>query len=78
MSERQEKPASEVERIKSFAQLLNNLLTAMIGGGLVAPSIAESYSIRPYGLRDALIGLAWLAAGAGLHLVVQTVLRRLD
>ena len=42
MSEGQEKGVSEIERIKSFAQPLNNLSTAIIGGGLIAPSIAES------------------------------------
>jgi hypothetical protein len=60
-------------RINLLATALNNVALAFIVAGFVAPAVTGQL---PSGWH-ALVTIAWIGLGVGIHLCAQLVLRRL-
>ena len=67
------------ERIKLLARALNTVAVASVVAALIAPAVSLllSGAATPGGGWWIAISLAWLVAGAVLHLAAQRVLGRL-
>jgi hypothetical protein len=67
----------ENERIKLTATALNNMATAVMVTGAVAPLIAAFYGVgtgMAHGLPLLASAVLWIGAGAGIHLLARRFL----